>query len=321
MHHPDGDDVAATLPSFEDAGSQLPNRYFRNANPTAGEEATVLTRDFLNDLLINLEWLRDQAGETWTKGRKEDLFDALLEILDSRRAADGTRLEWQAADELRLHTRGADGSIRIKLAQSSYRTPSPIAFLWPEHVLPGQEVAEDVFIHAYLSRSGSTVSPVLSTRDPVGSRHPELPDSRYVGSAFRESSRFTPHWTDGANYYLREIPDALQVDLGAQSSTVVKITTPLPEHFRSAYGALSLGAGSQSVSWSLTDPAQVGEVFSGTVPYGRIGGAPATVRGYSIGFWFPVVNREVGIVSGILGADPVSFGERLFILGWSLEVS
>lgn len=51
--------------------------WFSAGNPITGTPATVLAADWLNDLLDNLLKLLEVAGVTPTKGRREDIYDAL----------------------------------------------------------------------------------------------------------------------------------------------------------------------------------------------------------------------------------------------------
>lgn len=79
MHKPDNATTAVAMPAIGGAGPQ--SGWFDPGNPGTGQKGTILDASFMNDLLQNLKELSDQAGVTWTKGRKEDIYDSIMQLI------------------------------------------------------------------------------------------------------------------------------------------------------------------------------------------------------------------------------------------------
>lgn len=79
MHRIDHSTNNASLPAPDAAGTP---GYFKKGDPGLGIPATIVTQDWANDVQENLVHVILTAGGSLTKGRKEDLYDALIALIN-----------------------------------------------------------------------------------------------------------------------------------------------------------------------------------------------------------------------------------------------
>lgn len=76
--------------------------YFTEGNPGSGTPATIVTKDWANDVQENLIELCTRAGITPTKGEKDDVADAIQRLLTALPSGGltGLKLTWTDADTM-----------------------------------------------------------------------------------------------------------------------------------------------------------------------------------------------------------------------------
>jgi len=191
MHRIDHATAAGTPPAPEAPGTP---GYFQPGNPVSGTLATVVTADFMNDMQENVVEVIDRAGLAPTKGRKEDLADAIEGMISAALtgAAVG-RFEYASASQVRL-ARGMKGAIFVEIDGKLY-TKSDADIVWDltAHLDAGAE-APGTWYYCYLHESAGVLTPKISATPPVLSAasgkvgyHPAHPGWRFVHS-FRNAS-------------------------------------------------------------------------------------------------------------------------------------
>jgi hypothetical protein len=177
------------MPAMGAPGTQ---GWFTEGNPGGSIPATVVTGDWLNDLVQNLKEISDRTGKTWTKGSKDDIANA-IEALIARgvSGAISGEFRWVSASTVRL-ARALEGKLRIEIDGVLVQASADLDFTLPTHLESGSE-AGGTFYYCYVFYSGGVLIPRISVTPPESNPalkvgyHPSNTTWRYV-AAFRNDN-------------------------------------------------------------------------------------------------------------------------------------
>lgn len=275
MHRPDHATAAGAMPAIAAPGTP---GWYTEGNPGGAVAATVVTDDWLNDLMLQfVHLIEERAGLTMTKGRKEDTADAIEKLI--ARGSPGSlsgEFQYVSASTVRL-ARGIEGKLRIEVNGLIVQTSSDLDFTLPTHLDTGSE-ASGTFYYCYVLYSGGVLTPKISATAPESNPslkvgyHPTNTTWRYVG-AFRNSGLsdiypFKAHAyrVGGFEHILRD-NQVGQITLGTTRGhttyQALDLSTMLPATCKEAHvlwqGQVNdtqiVFASGEEIAQSITDPA------------------------------------------------------------------
>ena len=88
IDHPSNIPLASGIPAVE---ATVSPGYFRRPSALLGNQGTVVTADFLNDIQENLANVVTQGGESLSKGQGLNLFNAIASLIDTDVAVETTQ--------------------------------------------------------------------------------------------------------------------------------------------------------------------------------------------------------------------------------------
>lgn len=194
MHKPDHTTAVPAMPAISASGGN--EGWFSEGNPSGGQAATVLTGDWANDLLQNLDELRIRSGvAAWTKGYEGDIADAIERLISF--AATGSvigRVEWVSASQIRL-ARTLEGKLRLDVNGRIVQSAVDLAFDITTDLESPQVEAASTWYYAYVELNAGSLVPHLSAtapvRDPASGKvgyHPTNTSWRYIGAVYNDAS-------------------------------------------------------------------------------------------------------------------------------------
>ena len=207
MHRPEEEKGAATLgaPAYSGAGTA---GIWTKGNPATATVATDLDEEIFNDLWENLFEILSRGGVTATKGRKEDLADAIQALIGSNlKGLLLANFKYVSATVVRLE-RGLEGKLWIEIDDLLRFPAADLDFDITTDLETGQTEAASTPYYCYVEDNGGTLvahisatAPVLDPTLKVG-YHPGTGNGsttwRCVGAFFNDdSSNIVPFVTDG----------------------------------------------------------------------------------------------------------------------------
>ena len=197
MHRPETEKGAAPLaaPSYGAAGT---DGIWTEGDPVTATPATDLDEEFFNDVTENLFELLSQGGVTPTKGRKEDLVDAVKALIGSNlKGLVIGNFEYVSATVVRL-ARGLEGKVFIEIDGQLRSQASDLDFDITTDLEAGQSEAASTWYYAYIRDNGGTLEAHISATPPESNPasklgyHPGTGSGsttwRYVGAFFNDAS-------------------------------------------------------------------------------------------------------------------------------------
>lgn len=164
MHRIDHPTAAVSLPDPEPAGTP---GYFQEGNPSGGVEATVVNADIMNDIVENLMRLCELSGLTPTKGRGQDLYDAVKRVfaVDQKGLLIG-RFDWISNTQVRL-SRAYAGTLSVEIDNVvTTQTASDVTFDITLH-LSGPAETPSTWYYCYLENVAGVLTPHISATPPA----------------------------------------------------------------------------------------------------------------------------------------------------------